>query len=103
MVRISKQSNSTISIFELQRVENCISRLCPSPFEAASPTQIGGKTLEEGLNHAVHRAFDHCEWLEYQKNRFQESLRREVVRSSAGAGVAYPPFFGVIRVAYPKA
>ena len=32
-----------------------------------------------------------------------ESPRREVVRSSAGAGVVYPPFWGVIRVAYPKA
>ena len=32
-----------------------------------------------------------------------KSPRREVVRSSAGAGVIYPPFFGVIRVAYPKA
>ena len=32
-----------------------------------------------------------------------ESPRREVVRSSAGTGVVYPPFFGVIRVAYPKA
>ena len=30
-------------------------------------------------------------------------LRREVVRSSAGAGVVYPPFLGVIHVAYPKA
>ena len=27
--------------------------------------------------------------------------RREVVGSSAGAGVVYPPFFGVVRVAYP--
>ena len=34
---------------------------------------------------------------------FRKSPRREVVRSSAGAGVVYPPFFGVIRVAYPKA
>ena len=34
---------------------------------------------------------------------FGKSPRREVVRSSAGAGVVYPPFFGVIRVAYPKA
>ena len=32
-----------------------------------------------------------------------KSPRREVVRSSAGAGVVYPPFWGVIRVAYPKA
>ena len=32
-----------------------------------------------------------------------QSPRREVVRSSAGAGVVYPPFLGVIRVAYPKA
>ena len=32
-----------------------------------------------------------------------KSPRREVVRSSAGTGVIYPPFFGVIRVAYPKA
>ena len=33
---------------------------------------------------------------------FLKSPRREVVRSSAGAGVVYPPFWGVIRVAYPK-
>ena len=32
-----------------------------------------------------------------------QSPRREVVRSSAGLGVVYPPFFGVIHVAYPKA
>ena len=32
-----------------------------------------------------------------------KSPRRKVVRSSAGAGVIYPPFLGVIRVAYPKA
>ena len=32
-----------------------------------------------------------------------KSPRREVVRSSAGAGVVYPPFWGVIRVSYPKA
>ena len=32
-----------------------------------------------------------------------QSPRREVDRSSAGLGVVYPPFFGVIHVAYPKA
>ena len=30
-----------------------------------------------------------------------KSSRREVVRSSAGASVVYPPFLGVVRVAYP--
>ena len=32
-----------------------------------------------------------------------KSPRREIVRSSAGAGIVYPPFLGVIHVAYPKA
>ena len=31
MVRISKELVLKISTFELSRVENCISRLCPSP------------------------------------------------------------------------
>ena len=31
-----------------------------------------------------------------------KSPRREVVRSSAGASVVYPPFLGVVRVAYPN-
>ena len=35
--------------------------------------------------------------------RRTKSPRREVVTSSAGAGIVYPPIFGVIRVAYPKA
>ena len=30
-------------------------------------------------------------------------IRREVVRSSAGADAADPPFLGVVRVVYPKA
>ena len=38
-----------------------------------------------------------------RKDCARESPRREVVRSSAGAGVVYPPFLGVIRVAYPTA
>ena len=33
----------------------------------------------------------------------RKSPRREVVRSSAGAGVGYPPIFGVICVTHPKA
>ena len=36
--------------------------------------------------------------------REQHTMVSEVVRSSVGAGVVYPPpFWGVIRVAYPKA
>ena len=31
MVKISEKSVSEISIFELPRLENCMSRLCPSP------------------------------------------------------------------------
>ena len=42
MVKLSKKSVSEISIFELPRVENCISRLCPSPLGSHPPkTQIG--------------------------------------------------------------
>ena len=37
MVRISKKSVSEISIFELQRLENCVSRLCPSPLGSPRP------------------------------------------------------------------
>ena len=35
-------------------------------------------------------------------NVVPKSPRREVVRSSAGTSVVYPPFFGVVRVAYPN-
>ena len=38
-----------------------------------------------------------------RQRRQRKSPRREVVRSSAGTCVVYPPFLGVIRVAYPKA
>ena len=43
MVRISKKKVLEISIFELPRLENCISRLCPSPLGTPPPknTQIG--------------------------------------------------------------
>ena len=40
---IKKKSVSEISIFDLLRLENCISKLCPSPLAPPPPqnTQIG--------------------------------------------------------------
>ena len=41
---IKKKSVSEISIFELPELENCISRLCPTPLGPPTPkknTQIG--------------------------------------------------------------
>ena len=56
-----KNSGLKISIFELPRVENCMSRLCPSPLPLYKhPNRV--KTHEEGLKHALHRMFDHGEW-----------------------------------------
>ena len=37
MVRISKKSVLEITIFELPRLENCISRWCPSPLGSPPP------------------------------------------------------------------
>ena len=43
--KVSKKSVSENSIFELPRLENCISRLCPRPLGSPPPpppnTQIG--------------------------------------------------------------
>ena len=44
-----------------------------------------------------------AQWMRLGVGALKESPRREVVGSSAGASGVYPPFFGVIRVAYPKA
>ena len=73
MVRISKKSVFKISIFELPRLENCMSRLCAlDPLGAPPPpTQIGSKTHKEGLKHALHSIFHHCKWSQYQKNVLQ--------------------------------
>ena len=62
---IQKKSGLKISNFELQRAENYISRLCSSPH-----TQISEQDLKEGLTHALHRIFDHCEWSGYAKISF---------------------------------
>ena len=54
MARISKKSVWKISLFELQIVEKCMSRLCPSPLEAASPLlqtpKYGGKHMKRVYN-----------------------------------------------------
>ena len=42
MVKVSKKSVSEFSIFEVPRLENCISRLCPTPLGRPPPNiQIG--------------------------------------------------------------
>ena len=41
-IKKKKKAVSEITVFELPRLENCISRLCPSPLGSPTPpTQIG--------------------------------------------------------------
>ena len=64
---------------------------CPPPREESCVMAAQGHTL------AAHKT-DDCQWpiCHMLWNTPGKSPRREVVRSSAGAGVVYPPFLGVI-------
>ena len=52
MVKVSKKSGSEISIFELPRPENCISRLCAlDPLVPPTHTpKLGEKHMKRGQN-----------------------------------------------------
>ena len=51
-----------------QSVNQSVSdKVVQKPLTPPSNTQIGWKPHKEGLKLALHRIFDHCEWLEYQK------------------------------------
>ena len=68
---IKKNSVSKITIFELPRLENCMSRLCPRPLPPPPPRHPNGvKNTQRGSKHALHRIFDHFGWSEYQKKSF---------------------------------
>ena len=49
-----------ISIFELPRLENYISRLCPSPLGTPLKHPNRVKNTQRGLKHALHRIFHQC-------------------------------------------
>ena len=61
-----------------------------TPAPAKHPNRV--KNTKEFLKHALHRIFDHCDWAEYQQNRFWQfpflSCRG---RKTAQAGCAPAP------------
>ena len=60
------------------------------------------KQQPDGMSHRGHIP-PHPPWTLPPYDMGPNHLEEEIVTSSAGADAMHPPFWGVVRIAYPKA